>query len=449
MIPRMRQRSSGHRTASGRAPLVALASLTAALLGCSGEDTAAPAEAPGSLTYHRDIKPIVDAKCVSCHDAGGIAPFTLTSYEDVRDMKDGVRRAVAERTMPPWLAADRCADYAGDRSLSDEQIAAITAWVDAGAPAGDPADAPSGGDDEPGLELSRVDLTLPMPEPYTPQNTPDDYRCFLIDWPEQETTYVTGLGIRAGVPEILHHMIAFLATPDKVAEYEALDAAEPGPGYTCYGGPGGSVQGRAAWMGTWVPGVTGKDFPAGTGVEVPLGSKVVLQLHYNTTYADPSPDVTELLLKIDPAVEKKAIIVPFTDFTWVAAQQMEIPAHSTDVVHTTSRDITKVLGILSGGTLPDDTPLTLHTAGLHMHTLGKRAVTRIERQDGTTECMLDIPRWDFHWQGQYQFTEPKPLLPGDQVSLECAWDNPTDKDVNWGEGTGDEMCLSSFYVTTQ
>lgn len=438
---------------SSLAFLASLACVAPALLGCSSDGSAPAAQAqdPGGATYYRDIKPIIDAKCANCHDAGGIAPFTLTSYDDVLAMKDAVRFAVSERTMPPWMPAEGCADYQGNRSLSEEQITAITAWVDAGAQAGDPADEPPKAEEGSGIELSRVDLTLPMPEAYTPQIQPDDYRCFLLDWPEQETTYVTGVGLRAGVPEMLHHMIAFLATPDTVADYEALDAAEPGPGYTCYGGPGGdlSSQGRAGWIGTWVPGVEGMDFPAGTGIEVPPGSKVILQLHYNTSFADPSPDLTELLLKIDPVVEKKAAIMPYTDISWVAFGQMPIPAHGTDVSHETSKDPTGFASLLTGGTMPDDTPLTLYTAGLHMHTRGKHAETRIERADGTSECLLDIPAWDFHWQGQYVFETPRHISPGDRIHLGCTWDNPTDQEINWGEGTGDEMCLSAFYVTAE
>ena len=88
------------------------------------------------------------------------------------------------------------------------------------------------------------------------------------------------------------------------------------------------------------------------------------------------------------------------------------------------------------------------SAGLHMHTRGTHADLSIIHADGTKECMLDIPSWDFHWQGEYSFTQPKTFASGDQLYLECHWDNsgsPVDR--NWGEGTDDEMCLGSFYVT--
>lgn len=89
----------------------------------------------------------------------------------------------------------------------------------------------------------------------------------------------------------------------------------------------------------------------------------------------------------------------------------------------------------------------MYDVGMHMHTLGKRGLTRIERADGANECLLDIPRWDFNWQHSHVLTKPKQVAPGDKLYLECQWDNPGDADVSRGEGTSDEMCLGIYYVT--
>jgi copper type II ascorbate-dependent monooxygenase-like protein len=108
---------------------------------------------------------------------------------------------------------------------------------------------------------------------------------------------------------------------------------------------------------------------------------------------------------------------------------------------------------------PEPTPLIVYSAGLHMHQLGTHGSLRIDRADGTSECMLDIPQWNFHWQGSYTFAQPKTLNPGDKLSVECHWDNSAEnqpvvggvkmppQDVTWGEGTFDEMCLGTFYIT--
>jgi len=414
-----------------------------ALAGCSGGE-ANPQNGSGP-TYYRDVKPVVDVKCTGCHVEGGIAPFALTTLEQVTAQKAAIQGAVESRTMPPWPASDACASYLGDRSLSADQIKTIGDWVTGGAPAGDPADEPVPITDT-RTTLSRVDRTLKLPVAYTPQLAPDDYRCFLVDWPDTDTSYVTGVGVQPDQPSIVHHVIAYLAPPSSVAEYQALDDADASPGWTCFGGPGGK-EGGTGWVGAWAPGVLGSDYPAGTGIEIPPGSKIVLQVHYNTSTAKAVPDQSSIVLKVDKSVDKKAVIMPWTDVNWVLAHKMDIPAHSMDAVQTYSADPSPYMAYIAPGVIQPGTPFTIYAAGLHMHTRGTRATTRIERAGGGEECMLDIGKWNFHWQGSYAFEEPKRVNPGDKLSLECHWNNPDATDLNWGEGTGDEMCLAIYYAT--
>ena len=417
---------------------VAIAALGAA--ACGSEDPAGtpPGVVPPPTTvtsYYRDAKPIVDAKCARCHVADGIAPFPLTTYEEVALYADIIKQVVNDRTMPPWNAADGCADYLDDRSLEEAHIASLTAWVDEGAPQGDPKSVGETIQTGPITALSRVDLNLPMQAEYTAQSVPDDYRCFVMDWPEAATTHVTGFRANPGNPQVVHHVIAFLATPGDVATADALDAAEEGPGYTCFGGPG--FQGN--WLGAWAPGSQGSDFPAGTGITVEPGSKVVVQIHYNSLTAGAQPDLTTLDFKLDATVAKEAVIQPWANPQWLQGDTMIIPAMGRDVMHSWTIDPTPYIS--------SDKPFTIYSAGLHMHTLGTSALFSIQRKGGASECMLDIPRWDFHWQGSYGFVETKTFNPGDKLYLECHWDNTTANDVTWGEGTGDEMCLGSFYYT--
>jgi hypothetical protein len=424
-----------------RAPLAALAILIA---GCSSSGTGTP-DAP---TYHHDVKPIVDARCGGCHVQGGIAPFALTTYAEVSAQKAAIKGAVSSRTMPPWPPAEGCNTYAEDRSLSDEEIATIGAWVDQGAPEGDPATAPPA--EKPKEGLSRVDLTLEMPEAFTPTQAPDEYRCFLVDWPEQDTTYITGLGVQPGVASIVHHVIVYRVGPDQIADYQALDDAEPGPGYKCFGGPGGGASGtgqRIGWVGGWVPGSTGNDYAEGTGIEIVPGSKLVMQVHYNTSSAPAQADRTSLLLRTAKSVEKKASVMPFTDIDWVQNHKMNIPAHAMDATFTTAGDPTPIMSLLTSNALPSNAPFSIYSVGLHMHTRGTRAMAGIQRKGGGDACLLDIEKWNFHWQGSYDLAKPVTFNPGDQLTLECHFNNPDAQDVNWGEGTADEMCLGVFYVT--
>ncbi len=422
----------------------------AAVAGCGGEGgsggSAAGTPPENAVTYWQDAKPILDAKCNGCHTQGGIAPFALETYEQAYPMRGIIKSSTQAGTMPPWPPAKGCSEYFSDRSLTEEQLATLAAWADGGGVEGDPAKPGGPIDRGPTNDLSRVDRSLEMPVEYTPTKEPDDYRCFVLDWPGTETEFVAGFRANPGNAAVVHHVIAFLIDPANVAEVEASDAAEAGPGYTCYGGAGVKSQ----WIGAWAPGSLGTDTPEGTGIRVEPGSKVVLQIHYNTLTAGAQADKTSVDFKVEKSVTTEGRIQPWAKPTWLSGNGMLIPAGEADVTHSFTYDMT-TLG--SGG------PVTIHAAGLHMHQLGKYGSLRIDRADGTSECMLDIPHWNFHWQGSYSFLEPKTLNPGDTVTLECHWDNSAanqplvdgvkmpPKDVTWGESTTDEMCLGTFYIT--
>jgi Copper type II ascorbate-dependent monooxygenase, C-terminal domain len=437
---------------AGYVAAVAFGALAALSVGCGGgsatptgtSTVTPPVTGP---TYYRDVKPLMDVKCGGCHVDKGIAPFPLTTYEQAFAQREAVAGAVTQGLMPPWPPSDSCTTYTGDRSLSQAQIDTLTQWVSAGAPEGSLDETPVAVTDT-SLHLSRIDETIQMAEPYTPQIRPDDYRCFLIDWPVADTTYITGVGVEPGTPAIVHHVIAFLALPDVLADYEAMNGADGKPGWTCFGGPGGGSQESQAqgWVTAWAPGTLGADFPAGTGIQVPQGSKIVIQVHYNTSTTAPEPDQTKLLFKIDPSVEKQAVMMPWADPGWLSGG-MDIPAHSADTEHSFAYDPTSFLGFLSNGAIEANKSFTIYSAGLHMHLHGTHAITQINRAGGDTDCLLDIQDWNFHWQGGYGFTETKTFNPGDKLSLECHWDNMGPTDLNWGESTGDEMCLGVYYAT--
>jgi hypothetical protein len=435
------------------APALLALGVPMAASGCGGVDPAPTDDDPveAGVTYRKDVKPIVEARCVPCHREGGAAPFSLEHYTQVRSTRSTIAAVTADGTMPPWHAAGDCAEYVADRSLTDAEIATFAAFAAGDGPEGTEDGAPV--DVGPTFALSRVDRSLTMTEPYLPAiERGDDYRCFVLDWPENSTTHVTGLRVTPGATGNVHHAIAFVASPGEVAAIDELDASEAGPGYTCYGGP----QAPASWLGVWVPGTGGADYPPGTGIEVVPGSKVILQVHYSAHGHDAEPDVTSLDLKLDADVAKKAWIQPWTDPTWQGEGGMKIPAGEADVVHSASFD--------PGLFLTNGQPLTIYSLGLHMHELGRSGRVWVDRAGGGAhppgeECLLEIPAWDFHWQGAYGFVEPRTIYPGDRLGIECRWDNSLEnqpsidgqrqvpRDVEWGEGTTDEMCLAALYVT--
>jgi hypothetical protein len=410
------------------------------------------------VTYEQDIAPLVEAHCQSCHVANGIAPFPLTSYAEVFAMRTPVRAAVESRVMPPFLAGQGCTDYQNDIRLSDDEIALFGKWMDQGSTRGTPSSVAHEPPPDTG-ELPRVDVTLAMAERYVPQTHPDEYRCFVLDWNQTTDKFVTGMRVVPGNPKVVHHAIAFLALPAQVPDLLQADAADPRLGYDCFSDPGRGINN---WLGSWAPGRSGDAYPANTGVLVPAGSKVVLQVHYNlqSAPADAS-DLTQLQLTLEDTVEKPAGIMLWADPSWVSDAQMNIPAFQPDVVHAFSYDPTPVMSFASRGLLPDGAGFQIYSVAMHQHLLGKSSRIEIFRNGDQTqpECLLDIPRWDFHWQRMYRLGQPKVFNPGDKLSMSCRWDNSpaaqpvingvqqVSRDVNWGEGTSDEMCLGLFFIT--
>lgn len=407
------------------------------LLACPAEpdpagDSAADAvvDPAVDVAWFGDVEPIVSENCSGCHVEGGVGAFPLDTFAAAAPMAGAMADAVGARRMPPWKAAPACDEYAGDISLTDGEIARISQWAEAGAPEGDPKLSMHV---EPAVAtLSRVDHVLSLPTPYLPQIAPDDYRCFLIDWPETEPMFITGYRVNPDATAVVHHLVAYVVPPEQVDDYLEKDGEDITEGWTCYGGPGVGSPADAQWLGGWAPGAQSGDFPNNTGIYVEPGSMVVLQMHYNTATAEAEADQTTMDVMVDADVEFPAYVQPWADPRWLFGG-MDIPANSEG----TSHSFTYAFGA-------NEAPFRVHTANLHMHNLGETAELLIDRVDGSEDCMLSIDDWDFNWQRTYVLAEPKQIEVGDSITITCSWDNPTDEDIAWGEGTGDEMCLGTM-----
>lgn len=408
----------------------------------------------GGPTYYRDVRPIVEGRCVRCHADGAIAPFALDDYERVRAFGPAVAQAVTTREMPPWSAGPAEVEYAGDVSLSDAQIATIVDWVEAGMEEGD-ASSPGDPIEEVEPAFPGADIELELPEPYVPSQ-PDDYRCFPVRWTPTEEKFVTAMNVLPGNLEIVHHVGVFLIPPgnaDKPFEWNAEDET---PGYECFGGPSG---GRAAipiaQLGAWLPGQTGNVYPNGVGIRVKPGSTLVIQMHYNVAGGEPAPDKSRIQFSVADSVDKEGWYAPFLDVSWVIGE-MSIPAGEAEVVHTVKADPRDFFELVAGQSLPFEDGFEIHAVMFHMHQLGERgSVARVHR--GRETPFLNIERWDFNWQRQYVLSEPLTVEDGDELSLRCVFDNSAanqdgggvPRDVNWGEGTDDEMCVANLLVTAR
>ena len=441
-------------------PMIVLiaASLTSACHG--GIEPTVPASGP---TWHQDVRPIVEARCANCHIAGGIGPFDLSSYAEIKKVGPLVAASTASRAMPPWHASKEQA-YHANPALTDTQIALIGDWVKAGMLKGDPK-TPGAALSGSTSKLSRVDVTLTVPEPYVPQKKPDDYRCFLLDWPKDKAGYVTGLDVVPGQIGIVHHVAAFLLTPDALMADSALktlterDKKEAGPGYTCFGGPTGAsdLVVPIQQIGQWVPGQQGSDFPVGTGIRVPPGSKVILQMHYNMDFVAATADQTVLKFRFDDEVERKAAFAPWLNPQWVMGD-MKIPAGEASVSHTMKGD---PRGFWKNfiGDVDVSQGFVIWGGLLHLHTLGASAKVHVLRADGSEEVILNTPKYDFFWQRLYMLAKPITFHPGDELVVRCTWDNSEANqplidgkrkqvdEVNWGEGSMEEMCVANLFIS--
>lgn len=374
------------------------------------------------MTWYKDVQPIIALSCQGCHTSGGIAPFPLTNYDETKKVAAAISPAVVARRMPPWMPSDDCQRFENSRRLSQDQVDTIYSWHDDGDPLGDVKDAQPAPVPPKGLDW--VDREIDAGAAYTPtQNPVDDYRCFVMDPKLTQSQDLMGYDFVAEQRQQVHHVLVFAAA---MADAMAMDNAEPGVGYTCFGGP---KTASPILVAAWVPGTGATLFPAGTGIPLAAGSALVVQIHYNTANAAPAPDRSHLKLQLAKTpVAKKAIISPIVD------RSFTIPQGAVDFTVQP--------------TLKMKTDVTLWGLAPHMHTLGKRIRVEVDGQ-----CLIDIPQWDFHWQQLYFYDNRDrqgvgiPIKAGAMAKLTCIWDNPGTTPVTQGEGTANEMCLNYFYVT--
>ena len=486
MTPSM---GSGVRIAIAAAALASLAVPLAALAMVRGQE--APAAAP---SFRRDVAPVLGEKCAGCHRPGGIAPFSLVTTRQISTSAGAIAGAVQANLMPPWPPGKRSPAYVGQetRILSAEQRSTILAWVRAGAKIDGPARKPAA-QQGPEVRAGEKLLDLKMQAAYTPsapKDVTDDYHCFLLDPKQSEDSFVTSARIQPGQPRVVHHVILFRVPADQVASAKKLDAGDAGPGWSCFGGtglPAGDGAGladslnNANWIAAWAPGWGGNRLPEGTGVSLPAGSRIVMQVHYNLLNGR-APDRSQALLTLAPA---SSGLTPLQ--TVLLPGPVELACAKGEHGRLCSRnealfDLTRKYGtgaafvpagllLLCRGNAANPVasavstcerriaePTTIYVAAGHMHLLG--ASIKLELNPGTprAKVLLEIPHWDFHWQNAYTLATPVRAEPGDVVRVTCRHDvrkrthgghgvPKTPRYVLWGEGTTDEMCLGILQVT--
>ncbi|NND69349.1 MAG: hypothetical protein HKN19_17290, partial [Halioglobus sp.] len=247
-----------------------------------------------SFTYHADIRRIIEENCVTCHVEGGVAPFTLGSYEEVKAVAAAALFSVENGTMPPWPPTPGYSRLHEPRLLAPEDEYALTNWLKSDLPEGSPADYIPPTPPEP-LDID-FNLQVKLPVPYTPTLRPDDHRCFAIDWPVDEFTYVTAVDVIPDQVAEVHHVIVNIIEPQDVHHYAGAGGEDGNPGWYCLGSGGIEGAPLPRQIGGWVPGNAPGTVPEGTGMGIHPDSILVVQMHYNTLVAEPTPDQSTILI---------------------------------------------------------------------------------------------------------------------------------------------------------
>jgi len=377
------------------------------------------------LTFARDVAPILYSKCASCHHEGEVAPFSLMSYDDARAKSLTIAAVVQQKFMPPWHAVSH-GEFTNDRSLTAGQIATLTDWAKAGAPAGDLSKAPIPPTFSSNWHIGQPDFSAKLPKPYAVgAEGPDEFRCFVVPTDFDKDRFVSEVELKPGNRKIVHHIVIYVST---TGEARKLDGKDGKPGYASFGGAGVPVTGI---LGVWAPGLQPISAPQGTGIMLPKGADIILQVHYHRD-GKAEEDQSEIGLKFSSRPVDKKICT-----TLFGTSLISIPKESTQA--ETAADM-----YLS-------TPITIYDVFPHMHMLGHDMQMMATLPNGSKQELFKVNNYDFNWQTRYIYRNPVHLPTGTHLELIAHYDNSTGnvrnpsnppKTVWFGEQTTDEMCFA-------
>jgi hypothetical protein len=435
--------------------------------------TAVPAFA---AEYYADIRPLIERKCVMCHSESSVS-FSFEDGEHTYDFRQAIASAVTERRMPPWLAEAGHQEYVEDISLTASERRLFSEWADDGYPKGAARDRRPA---QPVYAPFSAELVVEvMPNDFYMPNARrvDDYRCFVLDWPVSEPTYVTGFRAVPGNLKVAHHLVLFAAQAEVAARYKALERQEEGKGYECFGGPVPDrfedeneraayekrypkgieeLNNNSFWLAQWAPGTDGHAFPVGTGIRMYPGMVLIVQMHYYSAFAPGESDSgTTMEFTLGDQVSKPAFTLPQSRFEWLNGERngsMVVPPGQRRT-YVDSMNLERLRDMAAAVT---DTPasridaLEVHSANLHMHSYGSSGVISLIDKHGLEETLLSVPRWNLNWQRNFTLSKPKVVgrdeFATTEIRVQCTYENPKVVPVYGGFGSDEEMCFNFSYV---
>jgi len=390
----------------------------------TGRQTPGPPPVP---TFNKDVAPILYANCVTCHRPNEVAPFSLLTYADVQPRARRIVEATSKRIMPPWKPEHGFGIFANERRLTDEQIAIVKRWADAGAPEGDPKDTPVPPVFAEGWLAGKPDLVVTPKAPHVVMAMGhDDFQCFVLPLGLDRDAYLGGMEFRPGNHRVVHHALVFVDTTGAARALAGADGS-----YPCFGGPG--VR-DVSMIGGWAPGAVAAPKTQEFSRPLPKGADLVVQIHYHPSGRQEQDQFSLGLSFSGPPTRGVATMMLFNTRIDIA------PGDSHYVVKQSL-------------TLPRDAELL--GIAPHAHYLC-RQMTVIAHPPGAEAIpLIRINDWDFHWQGGYRFAAPIAVPKGTRIEFEYVYDNSSDNPrnpakppvrVKWGEQTMDEMAVAFVTV---
>jgi mono/diheme cytochrome c family protein len=364
-------------------------------------------KAHAQISYAKEIAPILQDKCIACHQVGGVGPWAMTSYEMVQGFAPMIREVVRTMRMPPWHADPHHGSFVGVRALSNEQRKLLVHWIEAGAPRGggqDPLLAVKPDTDEWKHGDGKPDLVVEIPAYEIPATGVIEYQYPTVKNPLGRDVWMTALEIHPGARSAVHHIIA----------------QDPVVGT----GPRGGGN-----LGGFAPGMSPVVYPQDTGVLFPKDANFVFQMHY-TPNGKAVTDVSKVgfwFREADDPPKYPLHLTALVDF------RFEIPPGAKEHTTTVSRQIAR--------------DMLIYNIMPHSHLRGKLGRMTAIYPGGREEVLLNVPKYDFNWQTVYEFKEPKKIPAGSKLVWTFAWDNSTQNPANpdpqasvrWGDQTFEEM----------
>ncbi len=375
------------------------------------------------VTYHNRVSRIVESNCQSCHRQGGLAPMPFETYQQVADRRAMIATVVRSGRMPPWSASKEVGEFANDRRLSDRDRTDLLAWADAGAPEGNPAEAPLPRKWTAGWNIGQPDAVVPIPEAIkVPAQGVVAYKYVYVKTDFSTDKWITAVEVHPTAPRVVHHVLVFLEAPRDVALQNRKPGDPPLPP------PTGGIDGFFA---ATAPGSTGIVFPLGTGKRLPKGAWLKLQIHYQPNGSE-QLDQTEIGFKFSDT--------PLEEVQSLSANNVRFVIPPNDPhFEVKATYVFKEAGQL----------LSLFP---HMHLRGSAFRFDLQYPDGHVVPVLDVPHFDFNWQSYYELKTPLDIPAGAKLLATAWYDNsaanpfnpdPT-KTVRFGEQTFEEMMIGYF-----